>query len=125
MRYGFRSQIRILQLIMCLLVATTGIYGQIKSSTITGIVTDSTGAVIPGATVTVVNEETNVASSVATDTTGGFTVPYLAPGTYRVTVEKANAGFSKAVRTGIQLTTAQTQLDRERSCAATEEANVW
>ncbi len=81
---------------------------QIKSSTIVGVVTDATGGVIPGAVVTVVNQETNVAAAVTTDNTGAFTVPYLAPGTYTVNVEKANSGFSKASRTNVQLSTAQT-----------------
>lgn len=63
-------------------------WAQIKSSTITGTVTDSTGAVIPSATVTVINQETNVASTTVTDESGSFTVPYLAPGLYTVNVEK-------------------------------------
>ena len=96
------------QILLAAVLITLSATAQIKSSTITGLVTDATGAVIPGATVTVVNEETNITTGVTTDTTGGFTVPYLAPGTYRVQVEKNNAGFSKAVRTGIQVSTAQT-----------------
>lgn len=96
------------QVLLAAVLVSLSATAQIKSSTITGLVTDATGAVIPGATVTVVNEETNISTGVTTDTTGGFTVPYLAPGTYRVQVEKNNAGFSKAVRTGIQVSTAQT-----------------
>lgn len=84
------------------------VFGQIKSGAITGIVTDPTGAVIPGATVTVVNQETNVSVTAVTDASGGFNVPYLAPGTYTVNVEKLNAGFAKASRTGLSVLTAQT-----------------
>jgi outer membrane receptor protein involved in Fe transport len=82
--------------------------GQIKSGVITGTVTDPTGAVIAGANVSVVNMETNVATTAVTDETGSFTVPYLAPGSYAVNVEKAGSGFSKYVRTNIIVSTAQT-----------------
>ena len=94
-------------LLMGFLLTLTA-WAQIKSSTITGTVTDSTGAVIPGATISVVNQETNVATTAVTDESGSFTVPYLAPGTYTVNVEKSNSGFSKASRTSISLSTTQT-----------------
>ncbi len=90
------------------LLFTLTAWAQIKSSTITGIVTDSTGAVIPSATVTVINQETNVATTTVTDESGSFTVPYLAPGMYTVNIEKSNSGFSKASRTSISLSTTQT-----------------
>jgi trimeric autotransporter adhesin len=83
-------------------------FGQIKSGVITGTVSDPTGAVIPGATVTVVNQETNITATAVTDESGGFTVPYLAPGLYTVNVEKAGAGFSKHTQTGVTVSTAQT-----------------
>jgi trimeric autotransporter adhesin len=81
---------------------------QIKSGAITGTVTDNVGAVIPGATVTVLNQETNVSAVAVTDESGGFTVPYLAPGLYTVNVEKANSGFARTSRTGVSVSTAQT-----------------
>ncbi|MFM8394412.1 MAG: carboxypeptidase-like regulatory domain-containing protein [Acidobacteriota bacterium] len=92
LRLGRGGQILLLALLLGMQLSLNG-FAQIKSSTITGVVTDSTGAVIPGATVSVVNEETNVATGVTTDTSGSFTVPYLAPGSYRVLVEKSNGGF--------------------------------
>jgi hypothetical protein len=81
-------------------------FGQIKSGVITGTVTDPTGAVIAGASVSVVNMETNVVTTAVTDETGSFTVPYLAPGSYAVNVEKPGSGFSKYVRTNITVSTA-------------------
>ena len=59
---------------------------QIRSATITGTVADSTGALVPGAEVTVTQQETNVATSVVTNDQGQFTVPYLPAGTYTVGV---------------------------------------
>ena len=58
---------------------------QIRSATITGTVTDSTGAVLPGATVVVTNQDTNVDHELVTNDAGLFTAPYLAAGTYTVT----------------------------------------
>jgi hypothetical protein len=81
-------------------------FGQIRSGVITGAVADPTGAVIPGAVVSVVNQETNVVATAVTDATGNFAVPYLAPGRYTVNIEKP--GFTKYSRTNITVSTAQT-----------------
>jgi hypothetical protein len=83
-------------------------FGQIKSGTVTGVVTDSAGAVVPGANVSVVNHDTNLATSAITDETGSFTVPYLAPGRYTINVEKAGSGFSKYTNPNLTVSTAQT-----------------
>ena len=109
-------------LFMTILLMSGGALAQIKSSAITGTVTDPTGAVIPGATITVINIETNVAATSVTDATGNFNVPYLAPGTYTVNVEKAASGFSKASRTGVVLSTAQTvQIEIRLQAGATND----
>jgi outer membrane receptor protein involved in Fe transport len=97
----------VMALMLSFLVGVTS-FGQIKSGVITGTVTDSAGAAIPGAGVSVVNMETNVASTAMTDETGGFTIPYLAPGSYAVNVEKPGSGFAKFSRTNITVSTAQT-----------------
>src|SRR5205814_10326884 len=55
--------------------------------TLTGNVTDSSGGVVPGATVTATNPATGIAESVVTNQQGGYTLPLLPPGMYRVTVE--------------------------------------
>lgn len=94
-------------LALCLCLAGFA-FGQIKSATITGTVTDPTGAVIPGATVTVINQETNVQTTTTTDNSGNFNVPYLAPGTYTVNVERAASGFAKYSKTNVVVSTAQT-----------------
>jgi trimeric autotransporter adhesin len=82
--------------------------GQIKSGVIIGTVTDASGAVVPGARVVVISQETNVTASAVTDETGNFTVPYLAPGTYVVQVDKSGSGFAKTSRTNVEVSTAQT-----------------
>ncbi len=74
---------------------------QIGSSTITGRTMDSTGAVVPGAKITVVQRETNFTFNLATNSEGLYRVPSLNPGTYRITVE-AN-GFKKLLQDNIEL----------------------
>jgi hypothetical protein len=73
------------------------------AATIVGTVTDTTGAVIPGAKIAVVNTETNFNFEGVTNQDGYYYVPYLRPGVYKVTVEAA--GFKKYVRDGIELRT--------------------
>ena len=68
---------------------------------ITGEVTDSTGAVMPGVSVTVTNEGTNVSRQVMTNAAGTYSFPSLLPGTYRLRVEMS--GFQSIVRSAIQL----------------------
>lgn len=62
---------------------------------IQGTVTDSTGAAVEGATVSVVSLETGVTKEATTDSSGVYAVNALAPGNYRVTVEKQ--GFKKKI----------------------------
>ena len=63
---------------------------------IIGTVSDPTGGVLPGVTVTVTNTETHVAQTVVTDAQGLYQVRYLNPGTYSVTAELQ--GFKKFSR---------------------------
>jgi len=80
--------------------------GQIRSATLTGTVTDPQKAVVPGATVVVTNQDTNVATELVTTEAGLFTAPYLPAGTYTVTVSLA--GFAPFRRTGVAVGTAET-----------------
>ena len=92
-------------LIAICLSAGTGV-AQVKSSAITGIVTDASGALVANATVVVTNEQTNVAFQSKSNGAGEYTVPYLEAGRYSVTVTEA--GFQTYRKTGIILETATT-----------------
>src|SRR6188508_502309 len=70
-------------------------------ATISGVVTDPQGAGVPGATVTVRNEETGVSVVLVTNTAGAYTSSPLVLGPYSVTVDLT--GFKKAVSSGIRL----------------------
>ncbi len=76
-------------------------YAQSSSSSISGTVTDATGAVVPDAKVTVRNESTGQESVVTTSGSGAYTFPNLAIGSYTVRVEAK--GFSTAVQQGTHL----------------------
>jgi len=69
-------------------------------------VTDPTGAVIVGAKVTATNSGTRVITETSTTSSGQLYDPALRPGTYDVTVEQA--GFKRAVLTGIEVQVGQT-----------------
>lgn len=73
---------------------------------ITGVVEDSSGAVLPNALVTVTNLGTNFTRSVSTNSAGTYTFPALLPGRYNVRAEIA--GFQPEVRTGVELQVQQT-----------------
>ncbi|MBN8733570.1 MAG: TonB-dependent receptor [Acidobacteria bacterium] len=70
-------------------------------ASITGTVTDSQGAAIPGVTITATNVGNNATISQVSNEAGLFLAPFLAPGTYRLTAEKQ--GFKRYVREGIVL----------------------
>ena len=72
-----------------------------QTATLTGRVTDATGAVVVGTTITVTQVATNAVRTVQANTAGYYTVPLLPPGEYRVTVEQA--GFKQISRSGIVL----------------------
>ena len=68
---------------------------QESRGTVAGTVTDSTGAVLPGVTVSVTNNDTGVTQTVVTDAEGRYQVLYLNPGVYSVIAELS--GFKKHV----------------------------
>src|SRR5947209_2312436 len=74
-------------------------------ATIVGRVTDDSGAVVPGANITITNIGTNESRSVVVNDSGEYAIPQLAPGQYTLTAEYT--GFNKAVRSGIVLETNQ------------------
>ena len=86
-----------------LLVAAIHLVGsaQETTGTITGLVKDQSGAVVPGATVKVRNIGTNAEATSVTDATGGYVAAQLPVGRYTVTVELS--GFKAFVRADLEL----------------------
>jgi|SRR3984893_11323107 hypothetical protein len=88
------------------IVSASLLYGQGGANgTILGTVTDNSGAVVGNAKVDFTNIATGITNHAETSSDGNFTVPYLTPGAYRVTV--AATGFQKAVADNIVLAVAQ------------------
>src|ERR1700723_3493352 len=89
--------------LMMTLAAAPG-WAQSFRGTIQGTVTDSSGAALVGATVTVHNIDTGVDRITETTTDGGYLMPELPVGSYDVTVEMK--GFQKTTTTGVAVTVA-------------------
>jgi Carboxypeptidase regulatory-like domain/TonB dependent receptor len=89
--------------VVCLCVPPAA--AQQETATITGTVTDASGAIISRAAVTVTNVQTNQSVRTESDDRGLYVVPSLRPGEYSVTAE--SSGFPKTVRSGITLQVAQ------------------
>jgi hypothetical protein len=106
-------------LLLAVLMGLLPCSGQVVNATLSGTVTDSAGAVVPEATVTVREQSTNILASTTTSTTGAYTLPSLRPGVYQITVEKA--GFKTSVISGITLLVDQkAQLDLQLQVGAVE-----
>src|SRR3989441_9984351 len=95
---------------ICVLVVltfalTTRAQTQITTGTIQGTVTDTNGAVVPGASVEIKNLDTNFSKTFTTDEGGRFVALALSPGSYSVTVSKQ--GFATAVAEKLELTVGQ------------------
>lgn len=77
-------------------------HAQVTTGTISGTITDGSGAVVSGAKITVQSEETGITRSVTTDSAGRYLVPQLGLGNYKITTTME--GFQTEVRSGVVLT---------------------
>jgi hypothetical protein len=105
---------------LTLIAAATPAHAQFDTGQISGFVKDSQGAVVPGATVRIVQGGTKLEKNYVTDNTGYFVAPLLPPGVYEVTVELT--GFKKFVKTDVKLdAAAKVQVDATLATGALEE----
>jgi len=95
------TRLALLGLAIVLCVLPHPLAAQAVSGTILGVVRDSSGAVIPGATVTITNTGTGLVRTVVTDPQGEYSAPSLPTGTYSVSAELT--GFKKASLTNVHL----------------------
>jgi hypothetical protein len=86
---------------LAVLLLSSALFAQGNFGRILGTVTDQTGAVLPGAVVTVIDTERGLARSLVTDQAGEYNAPNLIPGTYSVRVEMR--GFKRLDRPNIVL----------------------
>ncbi|MBI4903021.1 MAG: TonB-dependent receptor [Acidobacteria bacterium] len=99
MRNDALRQIPIAVLVLLLLVAA--MQAQVTTQNIVGVVTDNSGAAIPGAQVVCTNNETNLVRSAVSDEAGNYALRLLPTGTYRVEITAGT--FKKYVQTGVAL----------------------
>src|ERR1044072_8131418 len=106
---------RILSLILTIVLLTAGALSSAGSAfaqaviavaQLNGTVRDSTGAVVPNASISLRNLDTNRAYTATSDSSGYYIVPNLLPGTYELKV--SSTGFEPRVQSGVQLTVGQT-----------------
>src|SRR5512136_3151825 len=86
---------------LLLLALPLAAYSQTTFATVAGTVTDPQGAVIPGATVTATNVETNISATAVSNEAGSYTLAQLKEGSYRLKCEVA--GFKSFVVEGVSL----------------------
>src|SRR5215813_7288058 len=87
---------------LLLLVVATTVQAQVLYGSLTGDVTDPSGAVVSGAKVEALNTQTGVAQAATTDANGVYRFQNLQPGTYKVTISAS--GFATAVQDNIAVT---------------------
>src|SRR5262245_26988646 len=110
---------RTLALLASLALGVSIAHPQSEQGNITGVVTDPTRAVIPGAEVTIVNTGTNIKKTTVTTDRGEYNVP-VAPGTYQVQV--ALPGFKRYQADNVVVTAATTvRLDVKLEIGAVSE----
>jgi len=97
-----KSCLFLLAFVVAALLATSSIQAQQYLGTLSGSVSDATGAKVVGANVTATDVTTNFETKAVTNGSGEYTIPFLTPDTYKVTV--ASQGFRAETRTGVVLT---------------------
>src|SRR3984957_17504977 len=88
-------------LVAILISAAPGAFAQTAQGRISGQVTDSTGAVLPNASVNMEKIARHVSRTLQTNSTGDYSAPNIDPGVYSMTVEPS--GFTKVVRERVQI----------------------
>jgi hypothetical protein len=101
-----RRRCRQLGLIVALLVAVAGrSEAQSFHASVVGVVTDSSGAVLPGAAIAIRDVNTGQVRDTVSDRTGAFSLPQLPPGIYEISAQLD--GFRGSIQTGLRLETNQ------------------
>src|SRR5262245_43873738 len=96
---------RILLVVAVIFAGATSVAAQTPDGRISGVVTDSTGAVVPGAEIEVTSEDTGERITVLSDEQGRYIVPRVSPGRWRVTAKLT--GFRTYQRTGVTVGTSE------------------
>ncbi|HKO20235.1 MAG TPA: carboxypeptidase-like regulatory domain-containing protein, partial [Acidobacteriaceae bacterium] len=99
--YRFSIPAALLLIVVSILAINGSLFAQTDTSSLSGTVTDATGAVVPDAKVTARNNATLAERAIGTNAGGEFTLTNLAPGDYTVRVEKS--GFETTSLSDVRL----------------------
>lgn len=126
-RRGARHTLRSATLLVILAVASivaSPIWAQSDLASISGTVTDPSGALVPSAQISVISEATGAVHKTVTNASGFYTIPGIAPGHYTVAVDAP--GFRRLISAGNNLNAAVTTTDNLRLTLGetTQEVNV-
>ena len=115
---GFKRLVWGVTILAALSLVLPVAFAQSEKGSLSGIVTDATGAVVAGATVTATDVGTNASRTIQTDTSGNYTISNLAPGTYSVKVSAS--GFGEIVQKAQLAPGGRAALDVQLKTAGTE-----
>ena len=105
---------------LVILVSGQAGWSQAVTATLVGTVTDTTGAVVANATVTLTNRSTSAVSTQQTNASGGYQFTFLTPGAYNISV--SDAGFKNAERSNVTvLVNTTTRVDISMEPGSTSE----
>lgn len=102
----WRRTVCFLAIVLLALMSSKAVFAQITTATVVGTVTDRSGAVVPNASVTITNTDTNLTRAARTNSSGQYRFDLLPIGHYAL--EVTASGFKKFTQTGIVLTLNQT-----------------
>src|SRR5438128_9986161 len=92
-------------IVVCIALGTCLVFAQTSTATIFGTVRDTSGALVPGVSITVKHTESGQTRTVVSGERGGYNVPVLPVGAYEITTTMP--GFKQVVRSGINLVIGQ------------------
>src|SRR5215204_5383302 len=114
---------RVLPLCALVMAFAANASAQEFRATVKGQVADTSQSALPGATVTMQNQETNEVATATTNNEGAYTIPFLRPGIYTLTVEMS--GFQKNTRTNLRVSVGETAtINVQLGVGLTETVNV-
>ena len=97
---------KLTQLVLIAVLGISSCFAQTNRGTLTGVITDPSGAVVPGVKIVATHVETGTVSNTVASEGGSYTIPALPIGLYRIEFE-AN-GFKKAIRNQVELASGAT-----------------
>ena len=83
-----KSSLRLFTAWALMLLSASFALSQAVTGSIVGNITDAGGAAVAGAKITITETNTGIARNATTNSEGGYVMPYLQPGTYKIEIEK-------------------------------------